>query len=259
MWPVEHPVGATLAAAVCVGAIALATDWVATRLLPARPAAIPMVTGIVTIAVAIVLSTGLDHAWDAKRDRDAQASAARLRHLQRLQALLRAESDALKSIAQALRDGRYFALVANDARKAIWQDQTLTADVERHFPQYYREREHLIAAIVEHDGEFARARQIVSASLQLTPAEEPYRPDLVHALVRKCGGTASSPDRMLEATDAVREYDNYRCDPEATRGCRMVFDRADDLAEAALLASEAAGRYAEEAVLHGSCTYAPEE
>jgi hypothetical protein len=259
MWPVEHPVGATLAAAALVGALALATYWLIVRMFPDHSRAGEVVTGVVTIGVAIVLSTSLDHAWDAKRARDAQVASSRLRHLQRLQALLREESDALKSIAQALRDARYFALVANDARKAIWQDQTLTADVERHFPEYYREREHLIAAIVEHDGELARARQVVSAALHLTPAEDAYRTDLVHALVRKCGGTASSPDRMIDTAEAIREYDKYRCDPEASRVCRMVFDRADDLADAALLASEAAGRYAEETVLHGSCTYAPDE
>jgi hypothetical protein len=39
----------------------------------------------------------------------------------------------------------------------------------------------------------------------------------------------------------------------------MLFDRAEDLADAALLASAAARRYAEETVLHGSCTYAPGE
>jgi hypothetical protein len=39
----------------------------------------------------------------------------------------------------------------------------------------------------------------------------------------------------------------------------MFFDRAEDLADAALLASAAARRDAEETVLHGSCTYAPDE
>jgi hypothetical protein len=259
MWPVEHPLAATLAAAVLVGALAIAAHWLAARTSPERPGTSHVLTAIVTVGVAIVLSAGLNHVWDAKRDRDARISSARLRHLQRLQMLLREESDALRSIAQALRDGRYFALVANDARKAIWQDQTLTADVERHFPQYYQEREHLIAAIVAHDGEIARARHIVSAGLRLTPAGERYRTDLAQALVRKCGGTARRSDSMLDAADAVREYDTYRCDAEATRVCRMLFDRADDLAGAALLASEAAGRYAEETVLHGSCTYAPDE
>jgi hypothetical protein len=43
------------------------------------------------------------------------------------------------------------------------------------------------------------------------------------------------------------------------RRSQMLVDRAADLAEAASRASEAAARYAEETVLHGSCTYAPPE
>lgn len=256
---IDQPITATVAAAVAVTALALATYALVSRRFPDRPGAAHIVAAIVTIAAAIVLSAGLDRAWEAKRDRDARVSSARFRHLQRLQDLLRDESDALNAIAQALRDGRYFALVANDARGAVWQDRPLTADVERHFPQYFQERERLIGAVVEHDGELARARQRVSATLRLTPAAEPYRSDLVQALVRKCGGTAIRPDAALGADDAVRAYDSYRCSPEIVRVCGMVFERADDLADAASRASAAARRDAEETVLPGSCTYAPDE
>lgn len=259
MWFVEHPMAATPAAAIFIAALACGTFFLLGRTLPGRQAGALVVSAIVTIGAAIVLSAGLNHVWEATRDREARVSSARLRHLERLQHLLREESDALTSIAGALRDGRYFALVANDARKAVWQDQTLTVDVERHFPEYYREREHLIAAIVNHDGELARARRIASSTLTLTPAMEAYRSDLVRLVVRKCGGTAVRPDEILGAPSAVRAYDEYRCDPEVSRVCRMAFDRADDLAGEAVLVSTAARRYAEETVLHGSCTYAPEE
>jgi hypothetical protein len=259
MWPAENPAAATLSAAVLVCGLALGTYSLLIKAFPGRATANAMVAAITTIGVAIVLAAGLDRLWEAQRERDARMASARLRHLQRLQALLREESGALSSIAQALRDGRYFALVANDARRAVWQDRTLTADVERHFPEYYQEREHLIDAIVAHDGELARARQIVSAGLTLSRATEPYRADLLQALVRKCGGTGVRPQETLGATDAVRAYDEYRCNPETTYVCRMFFDRAEDLADAALLASAAARRDAEETVLHGSCTYAPGE
>jgi hypothetical protein len=259
MWPAEYPAAATLVAAGLVCALALGTHVLLMKVLHGRAAANAIVTAIVTIAVAIVLSAGLNRLWDEQRERDARVASARLRHLQRLQVLLREESDALSAIAQALRDGRYFALVANDARRAVWQDQTLTADVERHFPGYYQEREHLIDAIVTHDGELARARHVVSARLTLTGSAEPYRADLVQALVRKCGGTGVRPQETLPASDAIRAYDEYACDPATSRVCRMLFDRAEDLASAALLASAAARRYAEETVLHGSCTYAPDE
>ena len=259
MWFVEHPMPATLAAAIFIAALACGTFFLLGRTVPGRQAGALVVSAIVTIGAAIVLSAGLNHVWEATRDREARVSSARLRHLEHLQHLLREESDALTSIAGALRDGRHFALVANDARKAVWQDQPLTADVERHFPEYYREREHLIAAIVDHDGEIARAGRIASSTLTLTPALEAYRSDLVRAVVRKCGGTGVRPNEIPGAADVLRAYDDYRCHAEITRVCRMVFDRADDLAGEAVLVSAAARRYAEETVLHGSCTYAPED
>ena len=59
------------------------------------------------------------------------------------------EMEALNGIAGALRDGRSFTEVANDARQAVWHDDVLTTDVERHFPEYARERKRLIQNILE--------------------------------------------------------------------------------------------------------------
>lgn len=277
MWAIEHPMLLTLLSVVAVITIAWGGLYLSVRHFPVHRVAPQMVTVALTIAMAIVFSVSIDHVWGARRDRDRRVWAARDQHRQRLQIVLRAESDSLKRLAQALGEGRYFTEVADDARKAVWQDDTLTTDVERHFPEYYQERERLIRAILEHDGERARVRQMVSATLPLTEATEAYRSELVPALVSKCGGAAPRLSFVRLAgdgsvprvngglstsgsiSDAVRTYEQYRCSPDLARLCQNLFDHAADLADAASLASEAARRYAEETVLHGSCTYAPAE
>jgi len=283
MWSFEHPMFLTLAAVVAVIVLAYGGFYLFVNKFPGHRGAGQVVTVTRTIAVCIVFSVGLNQLWGARRDRDQRVWTARSQHLQRLQILLRAESESLTGMAQALREGRYFALVADDARKAVWRDDTLTTDIERHFPEYFRERERLIRTILEHDSKLGHIRQIVSATLRLTEATEFYRSDLVPALVKKCGGAAPgvsfnhiadnsafrrmggrssgvrNPDQIMPMRDAFRTYEQYRCTSDLARMCQSLFDRAADLADAALVASEAARRYAEETVLHGSCTYAPAE
>ena len=159
---------AILIALACVG-------FYLSRNVPGRPQiAALIVTPAASLSIAIIFAVTLNHAWGAKRDRDQRNFVARGQHLQRLQALLRTESEALSGIAGALRDGRYFTQVANDARQAIWHDDVLTTDVERHFPEYFQEREHLIRAILEHDRETGRVDKDLSASLRLADSTEPY-------------------------------------------------------------------------------------
>jgi hypothetical protein len=213
-----------------------------------------------TLAAAIIFSASLQQLWQVRRDRDARSSAARAEHLQRLHTVLREEAASLKRVGEGLREGRYFTLVADDARKAVWQDESLTPDVERHFPDYFRERERLIRDILDYDVEVGRTRESVSASLTLTAAAEPYRAMLVPALVDRCGGVSRGhASQFMAVPEAVRAFEQYPCTEQLTRRSQMLFDRAADLEDAALRASEAAERYAEETVLHGSCTYAPPE
>jgi len=222
-------------------------------------------TGSLTIAVAIVFAMALNHHWRVQRDRDNAVRAARAQHLAALHVLLHAEADALKTLAQGLRQGRYFTLVANDARQAVWPDETLGADVERHYPEYFHERERLIHDVMQYDTELGRLRHLVSASLPLREGLEPSRGDLLTALARKCAGAAPAfrLDTALRATpgrdDALQVYEDYRCAPDLVRVAQDVFDRAADLADAAVAASEAARRYIEETELRGTCTYAPDE
>jgi hypothetical protein len=282
-WSFEHLIFLTLLSAVAVSVLACAGFYLSATRLSRHRVAAQVLSVTVTIAMSVIFSVCLSQMWGARRDRDRRVWTARHEHLQRIQQVLRAESESLKAIAQALREGRYFTLVANDARKAVWQDDTLTVDIERHFPEYFQDRERLIRAILEHDSERGRIRQIVSATLQLTEATEPYRSELVPALVNKCGGAApgisfvriasdsalpriggdtagaDNRDESIAMADAIRTYEQYRCRSDVTRMCQSLFDRAADLADTASLASEAARRYAEETVLHGSCTYAPAE
>jgi hypothetical protein len=217
---------------------------------------------ILPIATAVIFSAALSHVWASRRDREEQAWIARGRHLQRLQVLLATESASLKGIARAVRDARYFALVGNDMRQTVWQDEVLTGDVEHHFPEYFREREDLLRSVLTHDRELGRLREAVSSTLRLTAATERYRADLVPALVKKCAGTGSPALIVASANasvEATRLYDDYRCGSDVTRAARDLFDRAADLAEAASNVSEVARRNAEETVLHGTCTFAPPE
>lgn len=224
-----------------------------------------VLAGSLTIAVAIVFAAALNHQWRIQRDRDAAVRGARTQHLENLHVLLRSESDALKTLAHGLRQGRYFTLVANDARQAIWPDEALSTDVERHYPEYFHERERLIHDILQYDTELGRIRHIVSASLPLPEPLEPSRGDLIAALVGKCAGAAPAfrRDASLNAAPArdgaLQVYEQYRCAPDLIRVAQDLFDRAADLADAAVAASDAARRYVEETALRGACTYAPGE
>ena len=254
MWPLEHLIAATILAAAIILALACAGLYVSVKHLGGHALAGHVITLTISLAIAVIFAITLNQLWTARQDVDRRAWAARAQHLQRLQQLLRSESESLNALARNLREGRYFTLVANDARKAIWQDDVLSNDVERHFPEYFREREQLILRIREHDSEFHRIRQLVSASLHLTETTEPYRSELVAALVKKCGGAGAA---IALARDAMREYEHYLCPPDLSGASESLLDRAEDLADAASAISEAARRYAEEMVLHGSCTYAP--
>jgi len=280
MWAIEHLPLLTILFAVATVAIASGGFYLST-MFPGHRAAGQVLTVTIVIAIAVIFSVSIGQLWGAKRDRDHRVWTARSQHQERLRALLRGESASLKDIAHALREGRYFTLVTDDARKAVWQDDALTADVERHFPEYFREREELIRQVLQYDSELGRIRQIVSAALQLGEQTEPYRSELVPALVNKCAGASPGAsfvrlangssrlgsagrdadsgrvDPVVATGDAVRTYQEYRCTADLTRMCLSVRERAGDLADAASLASEAARRYAEETELRGSCTYAP--
>jgi len=283
MWTFEHLAFLTLLSAAAVVTIACGGFYLSAGTFPAHRVAGQVLTVTVTLAMSIILSVGLNQAWRAKRDNDRRMWTARAQHQERLRVLLRAEAESLSGLAQALREGRYFTLVADDARKAVWQDDTLTTDVERHFPEYFHDRERLIREILEYDSELGRIRHSISAALHLTDGSEPYRSDLVPALVNKCGGAASRvslvrlandsaarpsdhrvsgserADQFEAMRDAARTYEQYQCPADLTRRCHSLLDHAADLADAAARASEAARRYAEETVLQGSCTYAPAE
>jgi hypothetical protein len=265
MWPFEHLILLTGLAALAVGISAGGGLYLSITALRHYRVAVQVVTVTATVAIAVIFSVGLGQLWGARRDRDERVWAARNRHLGQLQALLRTEAESLKAIAEALRAGRYLSQVANDTRQAVWRDDTLTTDVERHFPEYYRERERLIREILEHDSMLGRIREVVSASLELTETAEAYRWELVPALVRKCGGAAPGvsfvrlADSSSPAPDTAQIFDRYRCTADLSRMCQALVDRATDLSDAALQAREAARRYAEETELHGSCTYVPAE
>jgi hypothetical protein len=271
MSPFDHLPLITLAAACAIAALASLGFYVSRRVPNSARLASCIVTVSTTVALALVSAIGLDDMWGIARDREARTWTARERHRQRLAILLRGEADALSAIAQGLREARYFTLVADDARKAVWRDDPLSADVESHFREYFSERERLIHDVLGQDTALGRLRQAISASLSLSDAAEPYRRDLIPALVAKCGGAVARVPLMrvsassLEVNDharpatfaARRAYDEYQCGADVRQVARGWFDRAADLADAAVLASDAARRYAEETVLHGRCTYAP--
>lgn len=228
------------------------------------------VTLAAQVSIAIVFAVALNRAWAAQQARDKQIRDARDQHLERMHTLLRSESDALRGLAGTLRSGRYFTQVANDARQAVWRDEALTADVEHHFPDYFGEREQLIRTILQYDDTLGRLRQRVSESLHLSEWTDPYAIELVSAVVKKCGGgyvpraiaeesTARHPERDIHTRAALRAYDEYRCAPPLAADARRLLDWADDLADQAVQLSDEARRDAEEAVLHGDCTYAPAE
>ena len=235
-----------------------------------RRMAVLAVTLAGQVSIAIVFAVALSRAWAAQQARDQQIRDARDEHLERIHTLLRSESDALREIAGSLRSGRYFTQLANDARQAVWRDEALTADVEHHFPDYFGEREQLIRTILQYDDTLGRLRQHVSESLHLSEWTDPYAIELVSALVRKCGGgyvpraiaeesSARHPERDIHTRAALRAYDEYRCAPALAVDARRLLDWADDLADQAVQLSDEARRDAEEAVLHGECTYAPSE
>jgi hypothetical protein len=283
MWVLDHTILVTILAATALVGVAWAGFLLSVKKLPGHTVAGQVLTFTVSIGIAIFFSIALNHLWVAKRERDQRTWTARAQHLQRLQVLLRTESDSLNTLARALREGRYFTLVADDARKAIWQDDVLTSDVEHHFPEYFQEREQLLRRILDYDSEMGRIRQVVSASLQLSESTEPYRSDLLPALVNKCGGAAPGMwltrigdsytfsrmrapssdsirvDQVMPTRDAIHAFEEYRCTADLAGASQSLLDRAEDLSDAASLASQAAQRYAEETVLHGSCLYVPTE
>jgi hypothetical protein len=280
-WAVDHLLLTTIVTPIAVVALALLAFVVSLRIWPARRVLAPVVAVTVAIATAIVSGVALGQVWTAKRDSVQRQWAARRQHLQRLQILLRTESVSLDGIARGLTAGRPLTLGVNDARRAIWQDEVLTSDVERHFPEYFRQREALIQSVLNHESELAQVRQTVSASLPLTAGTEPFRPYLLQALVNKCAGAGSDPfftqggdgdeaDRLGKPPsgadrsehdpakrEALRVYAQYRCTPELATATQGLSDRAEDLADAASLLSESARRSAEETILQGWCTYAP--
>jgi len=235
---------------------------------PRRMAALA-VTLASQLSIAIVFGVALNRAWAAQQARDQQIRDARDQHLERIHTLLRSESDTLRALGDTLRSGRYFTQVANDARQAVWRDEALTADVEHHFPDYFGEREQLIRTILQYDDTLGRLRQRVSESLHLSGWTDPYAIELVSAVVKKCGGgyvprtiaeeSARHPERDIHTRAALRAYDEYRCAPGLAADARRLLDWADDLADQAIQLSDEARRDAEEAVLHGDCTYAPAE
>jgi hypothetical protein len=229
----------------------------AIRPFPDRRTAGLVVSVTIAIATAVVFATTLNHVWATKREHERQMWAARDEHRRALQALLRQESAALTAIAAGLRQGRVFTVAANDARAAIWHDATLTTDVERHFPRYFQEREQLIARVLDHDTQVGRTRASLSEGLALVGAAEPYRGELVEALVNKCAGGPATT--FTRTADTVRVFDEYRCSAALASASEGLLDTADDLADAASAMSGEAGRHAEETVLHGSCPYAPAE
>jgi hypothetical protein len=247
----------TSLAALLVVAFAAAGVYLSVRV-PRHRVASHIVGAVLPLSIAIIASAAVSQAWAARRERSQQAWTARALHLQRLQVLLRTESASLTGLARALRDGRYLGLVGNEARRTVWADDALTPDVEQHFSEYFRTREDLIRRILDHDGDLAALRAKLSAALALAPAVEPDRAELVAALVKKCGGigTAILPDA---GGAAAAVYQAYRCPADLAALARNLFDRAADLADAALLAADDARRQAEETVLRGSCTFAPSE
>ncbi len=264
MAPFAHVLLVAILASIVLVVLACAGFFLSERFASGRLAA-HLFTASLTIGIAVVFAAALNHEWRVQRDRDHAVRAARAQHLAALHVLLRAEADALKTIAQGLRQGRYFTLVANDARQAVWPDETLGDDVERHYPEYFHERERLIHDVIQYDTELGRIRHLVSASLPLREPLEPSRGDLITALVRKCAGAAPAfrQETAVRASpardDALQVYQQYRCAPDVIRVAQDLFDRAADLADAAVVASGAARRYVEETELRGTCTYVPDE
>ena len=150
-----------------------------------------------TLTLGVILAVTLNHLWGMKREADRRAWAARDRHLQRLKVLLENEGDSLGELARSLRQRRYFTLVANDARQAVWRDEALTSDVVNHFPEYHTEREQLILRILSYDAEMGRVRSLISRTIPPGPPEGRNSSEFLSALVqemrRRTAGVATQP------------------------------------------------------------------
>lgn len=270
MWSADHLVLLALAGAAAVMSLAAAGLYLSGKF-GVHPVAVQITSLAVSIAVAVIFTLTLAQLWRVRQAEDERTWFARAQHLQRLQEQLRRESESLRELSWSLRDGRYLALVANDAREAVWKDEVLTRDVERHYPDYFRDREDLIRRILDHDSEIGRFRQKLAATLTLTALTEPYRATLIPALMKKCAGErpsragvdarpAAGPRTAASSVltdDALTIYDRYVCAADLVRQSQDLFDRAADLAEAATMAGDRARREAEGTLLHGTCTYAP--
>jgi hypothetical protein len=258
-WAIDHLLLVTFGAAAAVLVLPLAGFFFTRKISGQTTAMAVALNATASMATAIVLAVVLHDLWAARDASSHRAWTARREHLEHLQVLLRHESDSMNDIARGLRQGRHFTEIANDARAAIWHDDVLTEDVERHFPEYARRREQLIREVLDYDTSLGDIRGMLSASLHLTEAAEPYRSDLIQALVKRCGGGAPDVSFARAASDAAGTYDQYQCAPRLVGASRQLLDRAEDLADTASSMSAEARRHAEETVLHGSCTYAPAE
>ena len=219
MWVLDHLVLLTVAfASAIIGLAGLGFYLTMTRW--TRRARAAHVLNVSTVlAAGAILSVTLNQMWAVRRDADGRIWAARVQHLQRLHALLQAEGAALDDLAHGLRERRYFTLVANDARKAVWHDEVLSPDVVNHFPEYFHEREDLIRGVLDYDTEMGRVRATVSAGLALPEGLEPARSDLVSALVIKCGGAdAGSSVARLRSDGVPGSSDAFPVRADAFRG-----------------------------------------
>jgi hypothetical protein len=264
MWTLDHLILVTGVSALAVVLLPCLAFYLTTTRFSQWARAAHTLNASATLALCVILAVTLNHLWGMKRETDRRAWAARDQHRQRLKVLLKNEGDSLGELARSLRQRRYFTLVANDARQAVWRDEALTSDVVNHFPEYAHEREQLIQRILSYDAEMGRVRSLISRTIPPGPPEGRNSSELLSALVQKCGGEPpewlhslerqAEPDRG-QKTD--QSYQTYRCEQEISDTAQRVLDRADDLADATSILADTAKRAAEDDVLHGSCPYAP--
>jgi hypothetical protein len=276
---IEHPLIVTCFAVMLLAAIAAGGFFVAIRKFPTHPIAVPAVNSAVSIAIAIILSVSINQLWAAKRDRDQRVWSASQQHLQRLQAVLRAEGDRLSGVGKTLTSSGYVSSTPSDSLHAFWLEDTLSDDVGVHFPDYFRVREDFLRSIPEHDAKYERLVTHAVRELRLPADAEGMRSQIVDSVIDHClnngpgisftespggftfnwahGGKSGSGEEVTAYRAAANAYKALKLSAELSDSCRQTRDDAVRLATEAFRLARLARKSAEQTALHGECSYLP--
>jgi hypothetical protein len=195
VWSFDHPIsfGVVFLAIMLV----LFVFGIAPLVLRDAKAGPQLASSMASIVIAVLIGVFLNNILQGGRAREARVASLRVQHLSQLRPVLKAESQSLQTLVNALQSQGHLASVRPDPVNdpinldgRIWPE-TMSPDLRNHFLTYDDAKRALFADTKQQEEEFRSTISVLANSISDKRLPDEWKENVSLSFVQKCMGVNS--------------------------------------------------------------------